>query len=68
MALEEVSEVGEKWTWRDEVRGFYEEYDVLIIIGLAVIVLLMVCCVSCYCWTRCKRREIARLKERFREI
>ena len=50
-------------TWKDEVKDWYNEYDILIWIGAGVVTVILICCCSCYCWMRCKRREIRRLKE-----
>ena len=50
-------------TWKDHVQDWYDEYDILIWIGIVIISLLILCCIACCCYVRCKRREVKRLKE-----
>ena len=49
--------------WKDHVEDWYDEYDILIWIGSAILGLLLLCCISCCCYVRCKRREVKRLQE-----
>ena len=49
-------------SWKDHVRDFYEEYDIIIWIGGGLLFLLIVLCLACCCWVRCKRQEVKRLQ------
>ena len=55
-------------TWKDHVEEFYDEYDILIWLGSGVVGLLLICCISCIVWGRCKQREAKELRQQFKSI
>ena len=58
----EVVDYGsENRTWRDNMKDFYDEYDILIIACGTLVTLLLTCFLCCCCWIKCKKDEIKRL-------
>ena len=49
-------------TWKDGFEDFYDEYDILIFVGCGILGLFIICCVSCCCYIRCKKKEIKMLQ------
>lgn len=58
--IEFETEVDER-SWRDKVKDFYTEYDILIWIGSGILGCLLICCISCCCYVKCKKRQVKRL-------
>ena len=61
-AVSNTAEESKDETWKDAFEDFYDEYDILIFIGCAILGLFLICCVSCCCYIRCKKKEIKMLQ------